>query len=271
MSLNYSRIFILAGKDFSEIRKSWYVLASVIILPILLAILMPLSMVAPFTLVPENQRAEETLPGLDLLPTPVPGWNNLDDFQKSVVVMVYFSHLFFLLVPAIIPSVIAADSIAGEKSRKTFEAILATPLTNSEILVAKIGLPVFLGMVGTLAGLIPYILLIYGLTIEILGFNVLFDLNFILLILLLSPACAIFTAVSMVFVSSRVSNTRDAQQIGGLIVLPIIMFILVNIILAIFSPVALFMGSLILFIIDIILIRFNIDIFSRENIITKFS
>lgn len=271
MALRFSRITTLMEKDIIEITKSKYVLLSIIFMPLLLAILMPVSMITPFTLVPENERQTESLPGLNILPPPIPQWNNLDDFQKSIVVMVYFSHVFFLLVPAILPSVIAADSIAGEKSRKSFEAILATPLKNSEILIAKVGLPFLIGMFGTLIGLIPYSILVYYTTINILGFNILLDINFLLLIFLFAPACSLFTSICMVFVSSRVSNTRDAQQLGSLIILPLIIYLIVQVILAVFSPVALVVGSLILFVIDFILIKFITDIFSRENILTKFS
>ena len=35
-------------------------------------------------------------------------------------------------------SVIASDSFAGEKERKTIEALLATPLSDSELFVGKV-------------------------------------------------------------------------------------------------------------------------------------
>jgi ABC-type Na+ efflux pump permease subunit len=51
-------------------------------------------------------------------------------------------------MPIITASVLAADSFAGEKERKTAEALLLTPATNEELLVGKI-----------LASLIPAVLL----------------------------------------------------------------------------------------------------------------
>lgn len=270
MTINYSRVLTLIEKDWAELRKSKYVLYSLIGLPLVLAILMPLSTVAPFAYITPDQQ-NSALPYADSIPAPVPQWKHLDDVQRTIVLMTYFSHIFFLIIPAMIPSVIAADSIAGEKARKSFEAILATPITNTEILMGKIGLPFILGIVGTLIGAVPYCILIYYFTINALGFNILLDINFILLVTLLTPTAGLLTAVCMVFVSSRVSNTRDAQQLGAFIVLPLILYFVAQVILIIFSPLTIIVGAGILLLIDVILLKFSINVFSRENIMTKFT
>ena len=75
----------------------------------------------------------------------------------------------------------------------------------------------------------------------------------------------------MVFISSRVSNTRDAQQLGSLVVLPVLIYFMIQIILIIFSTFTIIVGAGILFLIDAILIKFSINVFSRENIMTNFS
>src|SRR5439155_19042330 len=43
----------------------------------------------------------------------------------------------FLILPLVIPSVIAAHSIVGEKSGHTLEPLLATPITVGELLLGK--------------------------------------------------------------------------------------------------------------------------------------
>ena len=270
MAINFSRVLTLIEKDWAELRKSKYVLYSLVGLPLLLAILMPLSTVAPFTYITPDQQ-NDSLPYVNSIKPPISMWDTLTELQKTIVIMAYFSHIFFLIIPAMIPSVIAADSIAGEKARKSFEAILATPLTNTEILIGKIGLPFILGIAGTVIGAIPYCIILYYLTVNVLPFNILLDINFILLIVLLTPASGLLTAVSMVFVSSRVSNTRDAQQLGAFIVLPLILFFIIQVILIIFSTITIIIGAAILFMIDIVLLKFSINVFNRENIMTKFT
>ena len=270
MAINYSRVLTLIEKDWAELKKSKYVLYSLVGLPLILAIIMPLSTVAPFTQLPVTDQ-EAKLPYPTSFPGPVAQWSHLTELQKTIVIMAYFSHMFFLIIPAMIPSVIAADSIAGEKARKSFEAILATPISNTEILLGKIGLPFILGIVGTLIGAVPYCILMYFLTYNALGFNIILDPNFILLITLLTPTSGLLTAIAMVFVSSRVSNTRDAQQLGAFIVLPLILYFIAQVILIIFSVVTIIIGAGILLLIDILLLKFSINVFSRENIMTKFT
>ena len=47
------------------------------------------------------------------------------------------SRLLFLLLPIVIPGVLAAYSIVGEKTNRTLEPLLATPVRVSELLLAK--------------------------------------------------------------------------------------------------------------------------------------
>ena len=44
----------------------------------------------------------------------------------------------FLIIPLMVSSVIAADSFAGEKERKTMEALLYSPTTDQELFAAKL-------------------------------------------------------------------------------------------------------------------------------------
>src|SRR4029450_3613219 len=58
-----------------------------------------------------------------------------------------FSSMF-LLLPMLLPSIIASYSIVGEKSNRTLEPLLATPIKTGELLTGKI-----------LASLLPTMLL----------------------------------------------------------------------------------------------------------------
>ena len=129
-----------------------------------------------------------------------------------------------------------------------------------------------LGAAGTVIGAVPYCALMYYFTYGVLHFNILLDINFILLVLFLSPTAGLLTSIAMVFVSSRVSNTRDAQQLGAFVVLPLILFFVVQvIIMLLFSTLTIIIGAAVLLLLDILLIKFSIDVFSRENIMTKFT
>ena len=56
----------------------------------------------------------------------------------TVYVLKYMLAPMFLMLPLMVALTIAADSFAGEKERKTLEALLYTPTTNRELFVAKL-------------------------------------------------------------------------------------------------------------------------------------
>ena len=267
--IRVTNVLNLVEKDWYEVSKSKYILYSLLLLPLILGILLPYSIMAPILRSNSNGNLYTALK--NALGLSASQWSGLTDLQKSIILMSYVSDLFFLIIPLMVPIVIAADSIAGEKSRKSFEALLATPLTNSEILLGKIGLPFLLGIVGTIIGAIPYLAILYYLTHTYISFTYIINLNFILLVVLLTPTVGLLSSVVMVFISSRVSNTRDAQQLGSFVVLPVLIYFFLQIVLIIFSTFTIIIGALIILIIDIVMIKFSINAFSRENIMTKFS
>ena len=58
--------------------------------------------------------------------------------QRMVALMViYYFAPMYLILPLMVSSVVAADNPAGEKERKTMEALLYTPTTDRELLVAN--------------------------------------------------------------------------------------------------------------------------------------
>ncbi|MEM3208858.1 MAG: ABC transporter permease subunit, partial [Candidatus Micrarchaeaceae archaeon] len=127
----------------------------------------------------------------------------------------------FLTLPIITASVIAADSFAGEKERKTAEALLAMPLSNFELLLGKI-----------LASFIPTVLLtfaifaIYGLTTNYLSYAafhaVILPTAPWLMMIALTPFLAIAAIGVVVLVSAHVRGVKEAQQISTLLILPLL-------------------------------------------------
>ncbi|MEM0147876.1 MAG: ABC transporter permease subunit [Candidatus Micrarchaeaceae archaeon] len=127
----------------------------------------------------------------------------------------------FMTLPIITASVIAADSFAGEKERKTSEALLTMPVSNAEFMAGKI-----------LASFIPTILLtllvfgIYGnitnyLSLMQFGTNIIPNLRWVMM-LCLAPFLALATIGVVVLVSSHVKGIKEAQQISTLLILPLL-------------------------------------------------
>jgi ABC-2 type transport system permease protein len=131
------------------------------------------------------------------------------------------SVLFFLL-PLIIPSVIAAYSVVGEKAGRTLEPLLATPLRTWQLLLGK-----------TLAALLPAVTVTWLLGgIFVLGIrafavsprvvDAIISPGWVIILTLCTPLLALVTIALMVAISARVNDPRTAQQVSGVLVLPVV-------------------------------------------------
>jgi ABC-type Na+ efflux pump permease subunit len=150
----------------------------------------------------------------------------------------------FLLVPLMVAVTIAADSFAGEKERKTLEALLYTPTTNRELFVAKL-----------LSGWVPAIAVAWvGFVLYIVMANAaawtqmqrIFFPNamWVVLIFWVVPAIAGLGVGAMVLISARAQGFQDANQLGGIVVLPIVALFYIQVAGALYFnvPVAILMG-----------------------------
>ena len=124
-------------------------------------------------------------------------------------------------MPAYIPLSIATFSIIGEKQARTLEPVLATPIRTGELLTGK---AVAALVPGVLAGWVTYVgfvllaSLVYGPNL----FGVVTDPSWLVGVFVLGPAVGLSSVVAGVVVSSRVNDPRVAQQVGGIIIVPII-------------------------------------------------
>ena len=184
--------------------------------------------------------------------------------------LVYVFAPFFLIIPVMSSSVIAADSFAGEKERNTLEALLATPITDSELLLGKILVSFIPGMGVTILGFVLYVLTVNFLTVDIFGGYVMPTVPWLVMIFVLSPVTALLGVGATVIISSRVKGFREAQQLSAVIVLPVLglLFGQVAGFLVLGSNVMIIL-SVFIGIIDGVLFRFGLRLFQRENILSK--
>lgn len=119
-----------------------------------------------------------------------------------------------LMIFGIIPSsMISANALVGEREQKTLEPLLATPLTDRELLVGKL-----------LSSMIPSSILLFGGTlVSLLVENIIFsfmglplvlipDFGGLLMIFLAGPAMIIAVVSVMILISGRVSRVYEAYQ-----------------------------------------------------------
>jgi len=213
--------------------KNWQIFGTFLILPIVLGLLPPLM----------------------LLIMPI---------EAAIVITNLFSGLF-LLMSVIIPITVASDSFAGEKERKTIEALLAAPISDSELFLGKVLVSFVPAVLITYLSAILYCILV-NLILQIF---LLPDLTF-LFIMILVPFFALLSIELIVFVSVRVKGFKEAQQLAVLCIIPVLAIIMMNFI---GIPILFFPWNVLLLIglviADIGLYGLAVKKFGRENIITR--
>jgi ABC-type Na+ efflux pump permease subunit len=128
--------------------------------------------------------------------------------------------LYLLLIPTIMPSTLAAYTVAGEREQGTLEPLLTTPIRQMELIVGKAA-----------AIMIPTLVLsytVFGLFMAIVALfahpviaHAFFSQGAVLLALfLLTPLLAAWAIVVGMAVSVRASEVRVAQQLGTLASFP---------------------------------------------------
>jgi ABC-2 type transport system permease protein len=180
--------------------------------------------------------------------------------------------MIFIIVPATLPTIIASYSIVGEKNNRSLEPLLATPTTDGELLAGKIFSAFIPSMASTLLAFSLAVILLDSILIPKVAYPLLPNLTWILSMLLLAPTACFMSVLACVLVSSKVSDVRAAQQVGGFVVMPVVVLMIGVLSGFIFlSPLMIFLFAGIYGCIDIGLFYFARAIFNRENILTKWA
>jgi ABC-2 type transport system permease protein len=244
------KAWIVTQKDLSVIKKNRYVLYSLIALPVIMGVVLPV--VYLFSL----QAARGSMPD--------------PEFIAGVETIVSLISSFLIIVPAILPSIVASYSFVGEKIERSLEPLLATPTTDGELLLGK-SLASFLPCMGVtyLAAIISFVIIDVW-SWSVLGFLLLPNAYWAISVGVLSPLAGLMSVEANVIVSSRVNDIRAAQQIGGIVVLPLIFLVIAAITGVGGSALLLGVGvSGALAIADVVLFYLAKATFQREEILTK--
>jgi ABC-2 type transport system permease protein len=180
--------------------------------------------------------------------------------------------MIFIIVPATLPTIIASYSIVGEKNNRSLEPLLATPTTDGELLAGKIFSAFIPSMASTLLAFFLGVILLDLILIPKVSYPLLPNLTWILSMLLLAPTACFMSVLACVLVSSKVSDVRAAQQVGGFVVMPVVVLMLGVLSGFLFlSPLMIFVIAGLYGGIDLGLFYFSRAVFNRETILTKWA
>lgn len=258
------KIKTIIRKEWAEVFKNRMVLFTVIFLPLLLTAL-------PLIILFFTRDA-----GVDEISSELPAQfaqlcsEDMTAGQCFQYYMVSQFLLMFMMIPLIIPINIAAYSIVGEKTTRSLEPLLATPITTAELLTGK-----------NLAATIPAVLATWvGFALFVIGSLIisgsqalmtsLLDPLWLLAVLLVGPLMAVLSVNFSIMVSSRVNDPRVAEQVSTVVILPLLALFFGQITGMFFlNKTLILLIALGLIILDAGLIFIAVRMFQRENILTR--
>jgi ABC-2 type transport system permease protein len=171
----------------------------------------------------EFRRNRSLVVGMSIVPVVFSIQPLFDVFTLNTSASVPLGHehvlLYMLAVPALVPSLVAAYSVVGERQQGTLEPVLTTPIRREELLLGK-----------ALATFVPSVVVayvVYGLFLVCVELFALPDVAAALIRLpdllaqiVFTPLLAGWSIWIAIFISSRSSDIRVAQQLATLASLP---------------------------------------------------
>ncbi len=195
--------------------------------------------------------------------------------QSSYITLLPFFNallFWFIILAAVVPVTVASYSVLGEKIEKTLEPLLATPLTDGEIILGKI-LSCFIPCIlATYLGAAVFMIFSDIISFQQLGYILYPNWTAAVFLLVAAPLACLFGTELNTLISIRVNDPRTAQGYGGVSYWALfIVFILgeVGVITLDIKTVLVF--SVILLVVAIIIFYINKSIFQRDEIITKYT
>lgn len=213
--------YALIRKDIKGITANKQSLISMIIVPLVLTVVVPSIFIILLHFMPNDFSDFEAM--LSLLPIDV----QQDNMSTAIISLVInnIMPIFFIIIPIMVSSIMAASSFVGEKEKRTLETLLYCSLSLKQIFRAKI-LSSFI--VSVLVSILSFIVMTLVTQIEIFlttGSLLLPNTSWLVVLLLLSPSVSLISITMIVRGSAKAQTMEESQQRSALLVLPIIFLV----------------------------------------------
>jgi len=272
MNLTLNPIWIVMQKEAATSLRSRMAVATLVITTLVFTLL-PIGLIVATNLLPSDALTKQN--GLDeanlqSLLAVYPALVGLPKTQVIQGLLVSGMQPLFLLIPLLTPLTLAVYSIIGEKQTRSLEALLATPITTRDLLLGKCLAAALPGVIAAWVSYALFLLAAVALVPPAIFTQLLLQPAWLLALALVVPAAAAAAVLVGLIVSARASDPQAAQQLGSLIVLPVIGLLLGQVtgVVRLSIPITLLAVALILAA-DAGLLLAAVRLFGRETILTR--
>lgn len=208
-------------KDLKAITANKRMFSVMLIVPFVMAAVLPSIFILLLHFAPESANDFQALMGN------VTDSGQTGDINRVVLslLMDNIMPIFFMMIPLMVASVMAASSFVGEKEKRTLETLLYSPISIKQLFQAKIWASFLMSM---LVSFLSFALMVLVTQLEIVlttGTLLLPGIGWLVVMFLLSPAVALIGITIIVRGSAKAQSVEEAQQRSSLLVLPIVLLI----------------------------------------------
>jgi len=260
-----NKIITIIRKEWAEVFKNRMVLFTTAFLPLIL-IAIPLGILFAMRGEASLQNTVGNIPEQFNMFCP----SDLDSGDCLQVYLVSQFMVLFMILPLAIPATISAYSIVGEKTTRSLEPLLATPITTAQLLMAKGFAAAIPAILATYAAYGIYTLGAWILIENHQIYRAIMDVRWILAVLFVGPLMSMLAVSVSIIVSSRVNDPRVAEQISMVVIVPVIaLFIGQMTGLFVINRQIIFIAAILLVVVDIGMVYLAVQLFQRETILTR--
>ena len=193
-------------KDVRGITENKRYFSVLTILPLIFSVVFPTIMLLTVLLSPTDSSSFTEMARI------LPDFQKLDQEQLIRDLLSLMINnvipIFFLIIPIMTASVMAASSFVGEKEKRTLETLLYSPLSIREIFKAKVYASFFVAIFVTYVSFILTVIVIEAELYFITGMMLPLSLNWLWVMLLIVPAITIIS-IFLIFKGSAKSTTIE--------------------------------------------------------------
>lgn len=250
-------------KDLRSITANRRFFISLLIVPLVLALFLPSIFVLTAYFAPEDPDIQAML---ELLPQ-----GTLTDDPGLALLHLIFNYIlpvFFLIIPIMASSIMAASSFVGEKEKHTLETLFYAPLGLDQIFRSKVLASFLLSMAVSLLSFLGMFLVIEAEIFFLMGSFLVPGPNWLVMLALLSPSVSLMAVTLIVKGSARAQSMEESQQSAVFLILPLLLLIVGQVSgLMLVSPWILLILSLICIGIAWILLKRAVKGFAYERLL----
>lgn len=266
--MSLERVRAIVWKDWTELVRERGLIATTVSVPLLIvAIFLFISAFVPA--LEELARDPDLAPLVERSLATEPDLAAMGVAAAAQVLLARQAVLLLLVIPVFATMSVASHAVVGEKRARTLEPVLATPVTTLELLIAKV-----------LAAGIPGIVIAWTcFALVAVALPLLTSLDVaravatpttLVVAILGTPAVGLLGLSLAVAASTRAQDARSAQQIGIVVILPLV-GLLVSQVRGLFelTPTLATLGAAVGFVLAGLVLRAGVTLFERETILTR--